>query len=356
MRKIIKKVLKEDMDWINDVDPIRKILKEEGFDWAVDTPSYDDMKIGWEEHVLPYLTGQRPVYDDEGDILDFDRWPEISREEREDLEPLAKHYFVRELNDIDFKDGKFIMTVGSWSEFAEMFKDCDYQGYVCRYTAEQALGGDMDWEPYYDVVHDWMDQVWDGVNSKQYDAIVTHIRKWMIGDTLTDEFGEEYELTEELLTSWLGEKETLGHMINNEVGSGFEDLRNSMKWAYESAYNDAARDEYWNSTHDAIKGVVGKGEWEEYKVKKMDGEVTRHQLIFDVTDIFMDVIQTYFDDYAELDYDHEQELEYDGFLDNLIFLMNEDLYDEPLNPSVSEWPDSDKVSEYMNDRIFDDLG
>ncbi len=331
-------------------DLIKKILRED-FDWATDVPSYDDMNIDWEEHVLPYLTGKRPTYDEDGDINDYEDWDDISPNEQEEYSPLAKHYFVRHLNDIDFEDGKFIMRVGSWSEFSEMFKDCDYSGYICRYTAEQVLGEEMDWEPYYDVVHDWMDQVWESVNDETYKTIVAHIRKWMMGDILEVD-GEEFELTEELLKSWLSEKEILGHMIDNEVGSGFEDMKNEMRWAYENGYNTAARDEYWNSTHEAIKGIVGKSEWEEYKVKKMDGEITRHQLKFDVTDIFMDVIQTFFDDYADLDYDHETELEYDSFLDNLIFLMNEEIYDEPLNPRVSEWPDDDKVVEYFNEDML----
>jgi hypothetical protein len=336
-------------------DLIKKILRED-FDWAVETPSYEDMKITWEDHVLPYLTGQRPVYDDEGDILDFDRWPEISQGERDGLEPLAKHYFIRELNDIDYKDGKFMLSVSQWSDFVPMFKECDYQGYICQHTAEAILDENDHWEPYYDVVTDWVDQVWDSVDDKTYQAIVEHIRKHCIGDTL-DMDGEEVELTNELLTSWLGEKYILGQMINEEVGSCFEDLKNSMRWAYEGAYNDATRDSYWNSTHEAIKGVVGESKWVSYEGKKRDGSpITRHNLEFDVSDIFMDVIRTYFDDYADLEYDHEIELEYSSFLDNLVLLMGEDLYDEPLNPSVSEWPDSDKVSEYMNERLRDDLG
>jgi hypothetical protein len=333
---------------------IKKILRED-FDWAVDTPSYDDMKIGWEEHVLPYLTGQRPIYDDEGDILDFDRWPEISRQDRESLEPLVKHYFVKQFPDIEFKDGKFLLGVNHWEDFVLMFKDCDYQGSICRHTAEAVLAEGGYWEPYYDVVQDWKGEVWESVDYKTLNNIVSHIKKYLIGDTIEVD-GEEFELTEELLTSWLSETETLGHMIDNEVGSGFEDLKNTMRWAYEGAYNDASRDNYWNVAHNAIKEVVGDGNWVSYEGKKRDGSpITRHELEFDVTNIFMEMIQIYFDDYCDLGYDTDCEFEYSSFLDNLIFMMNEEIYGELLDPSVSDWPDSDDITRLFNERLNDEL-
>jgi len=333
---------------------IKKILRE-NFDWTNNIPSYEYMRIDWEDHVIPYLTGKRPTYDEDGDIKDYDEWDDISENEQEEYESLAIHYFVKELNDIDFKDGKFLMSVDRWSEFSEMFKDCDYGGYICRYVAEQVLSEDMDWEPYYDVVSDWVDQVWESVNDETYKLIIEHIKKHCVGDRIYIEDYGHIELTDSLIDSWSKDKNKIGELINSNDGGCFEDLKNSMEWAYELAYNNASIDEYWTSTHEAITDVVGEGKWEEYTVKKMDGEVTRHQLVFNVTDIFMDVIQTYYDDYCELDYDHECELEYSYFLDNLIFLMNEEIYNEPLNPRVSEWPDSDKIREYLNDRILDEI-
>jgi hypothetical protein len=336
-------------------DLIKKILRED-FDWAVDVPSYDDMKIDWEEHVIPYLTGKRPTYDEDGDIKDYDEWDEISPNEQEEYAPLAKHYFVRELNDIDFEDGKFIMRVGSWDEFTGMFKDCDYSGYICKHTAEQVLGEDDFWEPYYDVVYDWKDQVWESVDGETYKLIIEHIKKHCVGDRIHMEDYGEVELTDSLIDSWTSETFILGDIIDGNDGGCFEDLKNTMRWAYEGAYNDAARDEYWNSTHEAIKGVVGESEWESYEGKDRQGNpMTRHQLKFDVTDIFMDSIREYFDGYCDLDYDHECELEYGSYLDNLIFIMNEEIYGEPLNPRVSEWPDSNKVEEYFNERMRDEL-
>jgi hypothetical protein len=334
---------------------IRKILKED-FDWAKDVPSYDDMKIEWETHVLPYLTGMMPTYDEDGDIQDYEYWTEISQEKKEDLEPLVKHYYIRLMDDMEYKDGKFLMSVSQWGEFVPMFKDCSYQGYICRYTAESVLDEEDHWEPYHDVVQDWMDEVWESVDEQSYKLIVDHMRKYYIGDDIKID-GKETQITDEMFDSWIGDSDVLGGMIADGYNSGgLEDVENSLKWWYEDAYNTATRDEYWTSTHEAIKGVVGNGEWESYEVRKMGGVATRHQLVFDVSDIFMEVIQTYFDDYCDLSYDHDCDLEYSDFLDNLIFMMDEELYGELLNPRVSEWPDSDKVKEYFNERIREELG
>lgn len=334
---------------------IRKILRED-FDWVTDVPSYEDMSIDWVDHVVPYLTGKKPVYDEETEeYLDYEDWDPISPNEQEDLEPMAKHYFIKELNDVEFKDGKILMSVSHWQELAPLFKDCDYSGYICKHTAESILSEEDHWEPYYDVVYDWKDQVWESLNDENIKLIVEHMKKHCIGDVIEYMDGE-VELTESLLDSWSKNADKLGDIINNNDGGCFEDMKNSLRWWYEDGYNTAARDEYWSSAHDAITSVFGEGKWEEYEGKDRQGNpMTRHNLVFDVSDIFMDAIQAYFDDYCDLSYDYECELQYSSFLDNLVFIMNEELYSELLNPRVSEWPDSNKVDVYFNERASEEL-
>jgi hypothetical protein len=336
---------------------IRKILRED-FDWAIDTPSYDDMHIDWDEHVVPYLTGHKPIWDEDGNLLDFDRWPDISQGERDDLAPLAKHYFVKAMSDVEFKDGKFLLGVKRWEELVPLFKDCNYRGHICKYVAGEVLAEDLDWEPYNDVVYDWKEQVWETINEKTYKRIVEFIREHYIGDDIDmGDDGETIKITNEMVDSWLGDTHILGQIIDDGYSSGgLEDIKNTMRWTYESAYNDAMLDEYETSAHNAITDLLGEGKWERYERKNYNGKTyIGHELEFDISDIFMAVIHTYYEDYCDMEYDHTCELEYSNFLDNLIFIMNEDLFTEQLNPSVSEYPDDDKISEIFNERILFEL-
>jgi hypothetical protein len=115
-------------------------------------------------------------------------------------------------------------------------------------------------------------------------------------------------------------------------------------------------DEYETSAHNAITDLLGEGKWERYERKNYNGKTyIGHELEFDISDIFMAVIHTYYEDHCDMEYDHTCELEYSNFLDNLIFIMNEDLFTEQLNPSVSEYPDDDKISEIFNERILFEL-
>jgi hypothetical protein len=245
------------------------------------------------------------------------------------------------------------MVVDSWVDFAEMFEDCDSQYSICSHLAQRILNEDEDyWEPYYDITMDWYDEVWTLVNKDTYDEIIQYIKEKYIGKTITLD-GEEMELTQELLDSWIGDSDVLGHIIEDVYE--FEDIKTSLEHSYESAYNTAARDNIWKATKNAITDLFGEGKWESYEVKKMGGTATRHRLLFDVTGIFSEVIEAYFQDYCDLEYDRECEFEYGGFFDNVRMLMYEEIWNEELNPTYDEYPNDDDIYMYFNDEASERL-
>lgn len=332
---------------------IKKILKE-NFDWVLDIPSYEDMRIDWMDHVVPYLTGKKPTVDEDGDVNDFEDWSPISDNETNMLEPMVKHYFLNQFNDVEFKDGKFILSVRGWSEFVPLFKQCDYQGYICQNLAQSILSEDGDfWEPFHDIVYDFEDEVWDLLTKESIMLIINHMKTKYIGVIIDYDDNVNVEITEKLLDSFVNDTDELGKIINDN--STLSDLKNNLQWWMEDSYNQASRDEYWSSANGAITDVFGEGTWENYEVIRNGNPTKTHQLTFNITSWFMDVIDTYFKEYCDLSYDYECELQYNSFLDNLNLIMSEDLYGELLNPSVSEWPDGSKVEKYFNERIREEL-
>jgi hypothetical protein len=343
MRNLIKKILKEEsksFDWIEDIDDNKAL---ERFDYI--------------ETAAQVFSGKEVEYDMAGEVEDY---RELSDEEIEDKRELLEWYLANNFfGDIEVRGGKYYMTVENWSLFTEMFEDCrGGYNYMCRHLAKSVLSDDFDWEPYYDITQDWYDEVWTLVNKETYEEIIKHIREKYVGDSqsgyqMIDYDGDEVELTEELLDSWIGDSDVLGHIIND--AELFSDIKTSLEHSYEGAYNTAAKDNLWKAAKGAITDMFGEAEWESYEVQKMGGKVTRHQLVFDVTGIFWEVVSVHFEDHCDLDYDRDCDFEYTDFFDLCGFFMNEELWHEELNPRFDEYPDDDKIYMYFNEEAPDRL-
>jgi hypothetical protein len=342
MKSLIRKILKEDLDWVKDIDDEKAVRL-----------------FNYPETAAEVFTGEKVVeYDDDWNV---EETKELSDREIEDKRELLEWFLAnKHFTDIQVKGGKYYMEVGSWEVFSMMFKDCNGgYNYMCRHLAQQILNQEDDyWEPYYDITQDWYDEVWTLVNKKTYDAVIEHIKEKYVGDSqsgymMIELDGEEMELTEELLDSWVGDSDVLGKIINDV--DEFSDIKTSLEHSYESAYNTAARDNIWKAAKGAITDLFGEGEWESYEVQKMGGKTTRHQLLFDVSDIFWDVIESYFTGYCDLDYDRDCEFEYNDFFETVRDLMHEELWNEELNPRFDEYPDDDDIYAYFNEEAPDRL-
>jgi len=200
--------------------------------------------------------------------------------------------------DISYEGGRYILEVDSWSDFSDLFLDVhsNYNS-IGRNLAKTILDEEDYWEPYssYDLVHDWVDQVWSMVadNKELYNHVVEWIGDNLIGDKMRFE-GEETILTKEDLLEWSADSDVLGELIN--VLDVFEDLRLELIWSYGSAYNGVVRDNIHDSVIEAIRDDFGKGEWES-KSFNINGEnKTKHQLRFDVTDLLEDSVTEYISD------------------------------------------------------------
>lgn len=284
--------------------------------------------------------------------------------------------------DIHWEGGKLILYVDHWEDFAELFVDNDSSqyGYMTKWLAEKVLAEDIHWEPYSDVVYDWEEQVWDLVesNSELLSYVVEHLKDNYVGEveeTITYE-GENVPFDEKLLNHLASQNTAqLGFIIDGY--DEFGDLKTELTWAYESAYNVAARDNVWKAAYGEIQDIFGKGEWTSFQNGR--GQ-TRHMLKFDVTDLVMETVEKEIDNCLEgckkyFDPDNERHFNPDDhgseaeafeeycdechdfpFTDYAYFLKfyRDYLYewDELLNPRFEEYPDDEDIAEYFAEDVY----
>ena len=334
---------------------IKQIIREEigSFDWA-DKITHDDAvrRYDWMESATEIFTGKKITgYDDEDEPI----YTEITDKEKQGKIELLQMYLAdKHFHDTKLRGNRIIMEVGHWEEFAEMFEDSDSQyGYMGRSLAKAVLAEDDYWEPYYDVVQNWSQEVWGEMDSDSIKKVIDFIREKYLGQSIEID-GEDVEITEELLQIWSRSSDTLEEVIRDNPD--FEEIKLNLERAYETAYNDVARNQIYDAAHEVITDLFGKGNWESQVVKKFDGtEKTNHFLEFDITNIFWDVISSFFENHCDFDYDRECDFEYGSFFDNTRYCMYEEWWEEELNPRFDEYPDYREVSKYFNEMVGDYL-
>lgn len=275
--------------------------------------------------------------------------------------------------DLDWDGNKIILSVSDREEFAQFFEDDDSSryNYVNKSLAESVLDDTDWWEPYHDVVYDWEEQVWGSVTDNE--ELLNYIKEYIKeGDFI----GKELEYDEDpdmggFREDMLLDDVLLGELIKNE--DIFNDLKLELTWAYESAYNTAARDNIYKAIDSELDDVFGKGEW----VSRSVGVNTKHFLEFDVTDIAMESLERsiencvegckrYFDPESHVGDEHGSEAEaFEEFCDECHdypftdygYFMNffrDYLYEgnELFNPRFDEYPDDEKISEYFAEDFY----
>jgi len=274
--------------------------------------------------------------------------------------------YLKDLNDVVWNGDKLLLKLDSMYDFHQLFVDDD-RGYhhINSYLAQQLFDDDSYWEPYFDIVQDWGVEVWERVMDNE--KILKYIQEYV----LENEFEEAFDgpLTKEMVM----DGNELGELIEDHID--FEDLKMELTWAYEEAYNIAARDDIYEAAYGAIEEIFGKGEWS--TVRNNRGRVEQ-VITFDISNLAVDVLyedivscfdscRKWFNPENHIDVDEgETELEaFERFCEECIevpyvehgsFLdfYREFLYNnsELLNPRYQGWPDDDKIDEYFEESVY----
>jgi hypothetical protein len=241
--------------------------------------------------------------------------------------------------DIKWEGDTPYLILDRWDEFQELFSSGDQD------LVERVLG--EDWAELYSIDSvDFMDEVWGELDEKSLQHIKDYIKdNGFIGRELEyDEDSDGGGLREDMLE----DNDLLGELINDE--DMFDELKGELSNFYRWAYEGAAEDELFKSLTDKIESLLGsEGEWDMVKSKK-EGGSDKHILKFDVSKIFMDILERFVECEGSLPED-----DYGYFLEVLSKTLDceGDLLE---SPDMSYfYPDYTKVSEHLNYNVLGNL-
>jgi len=241
--------------------------------------------------------------------------------------------------DIKWEGDTPYLIIDRWDEFQELFYSED------KDLVERVLG--EDWGELYSIDRvDFMDEVWSELDEKSLQHIKDYIKdNGFIGRELDyDEDPDGGGLREDMLEN----NDLLGELINDE--DMFDELKRELSNFYRWAYEGAAEDELFKSLKDDIESLLGsEGEWDMVKSKK-EGGSDRHILKFDVSKIFMDILERYIECEGNLPED-----DYGYFLEVLgkTLYCEDDMLETP--DMGYFYPDHTKVSEHLNYNVLGNL-
>ena len=333
MKKLIKKILKEDFEWVS------KVTEKDAIS-----------NIGvWQQLAYEVYTGNEYTEDE---YIDVDNHVKLNDGEIHRRKSILMEYLKREgFNDVFYDGNRVILEVGGWLDTTWLFERCNSEyNYICKDLAERVFSDD--YEDLYGFVDGDFESIWGNLNEDSVNGLIEFIKSEHTNDTF-EYRGSEYTVNDETINDMLDNPEELGDMIY--MCDIFEDIRGSIYGTYSYSYNSVAWDEIQSETTNAVEGLLGEAQW------LPNGNEGDLLLTFDITDIFEDFIDSWFEGYCEFDYDDMYDVEKIcdfesiNFLDNMSYALREEIYEKELNPRHSPYPDSDEVSLMMNTHIGDYL-
>ena len=284
----------------------------------------------------------------------------------EKINYLRKAFKIFASADCRFNDNGTVdlLLYNGYNDLVDWFYDGNvgYSGSNPRYVAKSIFGEDDNFEPYDDVVQNWVDEVWDPTSNENVEHIKEYIKEKILPvevDTdeldLDETFGPINEegyitLTPEILDKL--SKDQLGKIIDDV--DEFDQLKDETKWAYEIGYNQAISSEWYEAYIDEIFSLIGgdgKPEWEKtgrinkhtYKsgdeVKTYESE---EQILVIYNIKFFGIVSEWIEDNIK----YENEFQY-GFIDTVSNYLSEN--NNELTPDPSEWPNNKNTEENYND-------
>ena len=339
MRKLIREALDETKFKKNIYKYIQNIIDLEDFDLETMIQNLEDMSLSYRDSVETiisfFLNNNEDPFDyfDMTDYLDLNLsysnlYSILINDGWMDRYLFDPKYDFTEFGDIEVEGERIYLYVDNYEELKVLFKEDD--------VAESILKSDN--LEMFDVVPDFINDIWDNLDNKSLDSIKEHILKNYVDQEL--ENGDI--LTEEMINTFTLDKE-FGELINED--SLFDDLKWELKNSYRNAYNTAAESELFESVHKELINLFGsEPTWLSTKVN----DKTVEKLKIDITSIFQSTIVDYVEEFEELPTDS-----YSYFLEVLENLLSNKDDQLRIRNIDNFYPDYRNVNKYLNEYILD---
>lgn len=259
------------------------------------------------------------------------------------------------LTDVEIRPDGYYLRLRDMEELGEFFSNSRYRDDNSRDIVNTILGEDY-YEPYSDTIYDVYNEIVEELDDKNLIELSTRILELAGNQELSF---EDYEcelfaeitnedgffiITESNIKDVLDDKDAMEALFKGDLN----DLKNELRWlgddAYNRAYGDMAYARVWYELSDLFEG---RAEWITKKLQNNPKE--QYIPYIKIKDLYRDVI-TFLDDfskYSDTFYDHG------GYTSMMTHWMEQ--HDGLLTIRIDDYPDSSKVSEYINDGLIDRL-
>jgi hypothetical protein len=260
------------------------------------------------------------------------------------------------LSDVIIRPDGYYLKLRDQEELSEFFKDDQYsREYNDRDVVKSVMGEDW-WEPYSDTVHDLYDDIIKVLNDKNIQELASRIleicgnQELNLDDYHSDLFEElsdedrNFTITESNIRDIINDEDSMKSLFKDILNDIYHQLRNMGDNAYNQAYTDEVYKVIWNELSTLFEGKI---EWESKKLENNPN--TLHIPFVKIQNLYNDVME-FLNDFNGY---NETFIDYDGYTSMKTYWM--DQHDQFLTIRLSDYPDHNKVEEYINDMFTDYL-
>jgi hypothetical protein len=265
------------------------------------------------------------------------------------LNSIVKEHF----SDIEIRPDGYYLRLDNLEELSEFFKTSG-RNYNDSDIVKKVMGEDY-WEPYSNTVYDVYDDIINELNDKNLNELSLKIleiagnQELSLDDyqsNLFEELSDEnglFMITESNVMDIIDDSTSMNELFTDILS----DLKNQLQWLGDNAYNQAYSDEVYDNIWYELSTIFeGRQDWVSKQNK--DGKTIYNPYV-KIRDLYGDLIK-FLDEYSNYN---------TTFYDFYTYISMKtswmDNFDELLSFRDPEYPDSRKVSEYINEFFIDSL-
>jgi hypothetical protein len=264
------------------------------------------------------------------------------------------------ITDVYPMDGGYYLYLRDRTELAVLF-DNSGRDTTPRNVAENVLGEEDYWEPYWDTTDDVYRDVIDDLNGENLQHLANYIVK-NIGnqelslddyeDALFHQFSEEqgtegvFKITSENVMKFIKDEEAMKEMFKKDL----DELKSELYSIHNNAYNGAYTDEIYNNVWSELSEYFEPKLWKYNEKERYDGKKIQQEYI-KINDFYSD-IYTFLSENEDKQWP-DQSLSYWGSYTGFVSNMMDNGERDWLSFRIPDYPDWTRIKKNINDIFVD---